>query len=148
MSGARDPREVKIQLARRQLGLDDDTYRAVLERVTGVRSSKGLSSGQIDAALAEFQRLGFQPAAGRKHSREPRSDLRLIFVLWRLLATAGHVRPGRGALNSFICSPNFAGKWGETPTDLRFLTLERAQDVIEALKDFCRRKGVPTERRR
>lgn len=142
---ARDPRLAKIHVAKKQLGLDDDTYRDVLQRVTGQRSSKGLIDGQIEAVLAEFMRLGWRPAQGKKLALEPRADLRFVFVLWALLAKAGRVKAGRPALNAFICAPNFARKWGEVPTDLRFLTPARASDVIEALKDLCHRHRVPME---
>ncbi|WP_281687592.1 gp16 family protein [Pseudomonas citronellolis] len=50
-----------IQIARRQLGMDDDTYRALLGRVAGVRSSTALSPRQVGLVLAELERLGWQP---------------------------------------------------------------------------------------
>lgn len=143
MSAAeRDPRQAQIHVARKQLGLDDDTYRDVLERVTGRRTSKGLDGRQMAAVIDEFKRLGWAAARPKVRSVEPRADLRLIYVLWRLLVEAGHVGAGRQALNAFIAAPNFQRKWGEVPTDLRFLTQPRAADVIEALKDMCSRHGV------
>lgn len=59
----------KIHIAKKDLGMDDDTYRAVLSRVAGVRSAKDLNPRQSAAILAEFARLGWKPAAkmaGRK----------------------------------------------------------------------------------
>ena len=53
--------KTKIQIARRQLGLDDHTYRAILQRSAGVESSKDLTPRQIGRVLAEFERLGWQP---------------------------------------------------------------------------------------
>lgn len=55
----------KIQIARRELGLDDDVYRSILARAAGVRSSKELTPRQIGRVLAEFERLGWvaKPAA-------------------------------------------------------------------------------------
>ncbi|MCX5512259.1 hypothetical protein C3941_09320 [Kaistia algarum] len=50
-----------IHVAKKQLGLDDETYRAVLHRVTGVSSSKDMTPAQHSAVLAEFRRLGFEP---------------------------------------------------------------------------------------
>ena len=49
----------RIHQAKKQLGLDEDTYRAVLERVTGQRSAASLSAAGRAAVLAEFTRLGF-----------------------------------------------------------------------------------------
>lgn len=59
----------KIHIAKAQLGLDDDTYRALLARVAGVRSAKELSPRQIGAVLAEFQRLGWTPKPAKKAGR-------------------------------------------------------------------------------
>lgn len=59
----------KIHIAKTQLGLDDDTYRAILARVAGVRSAKDLSPRQIGAVIAEFERLGWVPKAAKKTTR-------------------------------------------------------------------------------
>ena len=50
-----------IHVARRQLGLDDDDYRAMLERVTGKSSSTLLTSVESGKVLDEMRRLGFKP---------------------------------------------------------------------------------------
>lgn len=59
----------KIHIAKAQLGLDDDTYRALLARVAGVRSAKELSPRQVGAVLAEFERLGWTPKSAKKAGR-------------------------------------------------------------------------------
>lgn len=61
----------KIHIAKAQLGLDDDTYRALLARVAGVRSAKDLTTRQVGAVLREFERLGFQPKPARKGRAAP-----------------------------------------------------------------------------
>lgn len=60
----------KIHIAKAQLGLDDETYRAVLARVAGVRSAKDLGPRQIGAVLAEFERLGWKPAPAKNAGRK------------------------------------------------------------------------------
>lgn len=60
----------KIHIAKQQLGLDDDTYRALLARIAGVRSAKELSPRQVGAVLAEFERLGWQPKSAKKAGRK------------------------------------------------------------------------------
>jgi len=54
----------KIHLAKKQLGLDDDTYRAVIERITKGRtdSSGEMTEAERLALLDEFARKGFRPA--------------------------------------------------------------------------------------
>ncbi|WP_447588678.1 gp16 family protein [Aquipseudomonas campi] len=58
----------KIHIAKQQLGLDDETYRALLARVAGVRSAKELNPRQVGAVLREFERLGFQPKPSAKRT--------------------------------------------------------------------------------
>lgn len=56
----------KIHIAKQQLGLEDDIYRGLLNRVAGVSSSKSLNAKQATAVLAEFERLGWKPKPGTK----------------------------------------------------------------------------------
>lgn len=65
--------QAKIHIARQQLGMDDEGYRALLARVAGVRSSKDLGAKQIGAVLREFERLGFVPKASNKAKGKPRN---------------------------------------------------------------------------
>lgn len=51
----------KIKIAQKELGMDDDTYRAVLMRAAGRKSCTQMSDGQLEAVLREMQRLGFSP---------------------------------------------------------------------------------------
>lgn len=136
----RDPKLAQMHCARRDLGLDDDAYRAVLERATGKTSGADMTPAQRSAAVAEFRRLGWSAKTGK--APEPRRDHRFALVIWRKLSDAGAVKAGRPALNAFLGGRTFAAKWGDSPTDLRFLTPARTRDVIEALKDMARRHEV------
>ena len=60
----------KIHIAKKDLGLDDETYRALLVRVASVRSAKDLNPRQTDAVLAEFARLGWEPTQVKKQGRK------------------------------------------------------------------------------
>lgn len=51
-----------IHVARKQLGLDEDTYRAVALRVTGKSSARAMSEGERGRLLEELRRQGFKPA--------------------------------------------------------------------------------------
>lgn len=62
----------KIHVARRQLNMDDADYRALLQRAAGVVSSADIrQSGQLDAVMAEFRRLGFKDKPSARHGRVP-----------------------------------------------------------------------------
>lgn len=63
---AKRPGLTLIQIARRQLDMDDDAYRAMLMRTAGVESSKALTPRQVGRVLAELERLGFKPTSPKK----------------------------------------------------------------------------------
>lgn len=63
----------KIHIAKKDLGLDDETYRALLFRVAGVRSAKDLNPRTTGKVLAEFQRLGWKPATAKTGRKKPAS---------------------------------------------------------------------------
>lgn len=51
-----------IHVGRKQLGLDEDTYRALLTRVTGKASSADMSEAERIDVVDEMRRLGFKQA--------------------------------------------------------------------------------------
>ena len=55
----------KVHLAKKQLCLSDDEYRALLLGATGKESCRELSVAELSEVLNRCIRLGFQPAAGR-----------------------------------------------------------------------------------
>lgn len=61
----------QIHIARQQLGLSDDEYRAILARTAGVSSSKDLDDRTVGRVLHEFKRLGWKPRAPKRAGRVP-----------------------------------------------------------------------------
>lgn len=119
----------KVHIAKKQLVLDDDVYRQVLERVTGRRSAGDIDDAGLVSVLAEFRRLGWQPASNQ--TRPPRSrnpHVRKVWAVWKALCLSGAVRsPTRAALRAFVLSQTEV-------SDPEWLTPEQANQVIEALK--------------
>jgi len=65
----------QIHVAKKQLGMDDDSYRDLLARIAGTRSAIHLDPAGMRAVLAEFERLGFAPSyRGAKRRTEPTED--------------------------------------------------------------------------
>lgn len=125
----------KIHIAKAQMALDEECYRALLRRVTGKDSSKAMSLGQLEAVLAEFKRLGFagKPArAGRrKMAGEPQA--KKIRALWLVLYRMGALRdPSEEALAGFV-----ARACGVD--DLHWTTPADADRVIRALRGWIQR---------
>lgn len=55
----RNQRLAAIHVAKKTLGLDDDTYRDLLAQVTGERSAKQLGDEQLIDVLKRLESLGF-----------------------------------------------------------------------------------------
>lgn len=91
MKDARRALMAKIHIAKKDLGLDEDTYRAVLARhgASGDRpSSAQMTVAQLEAAVREFQAKGWtpkKPGAGRR-PRPPRNRAEQIAKIEALLA--------------------------------------------------------------
>ncbi len=58
-----------IHVARKQLDLDDDVYRAKLVAITGKSSTKDMTEAERLQVLDAFRKVGFQPASGRVAGR-------------------------------------------------------------------------------
>jgi len=122
----------KVHIAKKELALQEESYRAILERVTGRTSSKDCSKRQLEAVLGEFKRLGWTPKAG-KNSPSGRPHVRLIYALWKEAGIVGAVdNASTEGLRSFVARQT--GK--EAP---EFLKPAEANLVIEGLKAMIRR---------
>jgi phage gp16-like protein len=56
----------KIHIAKKELGLDDETYRDILEQIAGVRSSALLDEDSRILVIKRFKELGFKPAVKKE----------------------------------------------------------------------------------
>jgi phage gp16-like protein len=152
----------KLHLAKKELGLGDEDYRAILCRVTGKSSSADMTDAQMDAALAEFERLGWKakPSAGRAISgsdlkagrgasaaRPADPDGRRIpsaadhpvarkaTAMWISLYNLGAVRnPSNPALEAFAARQLGVAK-------LQWANQAHGYKLIEALKAMAERAG-------
>lgn len=131
----RNPLIAKLHIAKKQLGLDDASYRAVLERATGKTSSKDLGERQLVAAVEAFKALGFKAAAPRPVAKEePRKPyVAKIYALWGDLERSGTLNDASlQALSSFIKR--------QTGMDrAEWLGPEDANKVTEGLKAWLQR---------
>lgn len=71
----RRPAIVKVQIGRRDLGLREDDYRSILERLTGKTSSTDCTDAELGKVLDEFKAKGWTPkvVTGQK-VRKPESQ--------------------------------------------------------------------------
>jgi phage gp16-like protein len=75
----------KLHCARRDLGLDDGTYRALIARLAnGKRPAAALDDRELGAVLDEVRRLGFRsPKTSDPDQRPSAPQERLAIALWR-----------------------------------------------------------------
>lgn len=61
----------KIHIGKKELHLDDDTYRDVLWRVTGKRSCSDMTIAQLQDVVKDMESRGFKPKAAKTHGKKP-----------------------------------------------------------------------------
>ena len=134
-----------INIAKSQLGMVEEDYRAMLVRVTGKASLRALSEPEKADVITELKRLGFRKTKSSRPAAK-RRDVRYCHVLWGLLHKAGNTNIGGAkGLNAFIRA-RFSKAWGATPIDVDQMTDSRQiATVIEALQAWCKRAGIPTD---
>jgi hypothetical protein len=135
-----------LHVAKRECGLDDEAYRALLWGSCGVESASGVTTWkQYYAALEAFKKLGFRiqtktsRASGLKETdtETPRNPdwitARQEYFIRGLWDLASRVKDG-GSLRAMI---KRIGK----VDDIRFLQKADAQKVILALRDITKKAG-------
>ncbi|MGL6429860.1 MULTISPECIES: gp16 family protein [Aeromonas] len=135
-----------VQVGRRELGLDEEDYRALLESVTGARSAKGLSAAKLDAVITAMKGLGFKVKGGAQVAgrRSPPSsakvqapEVRKIRAIWITMYNDGFVRDGsEDALGSYIKRMTANANGGAGIARPEWLTSAQAERVLEALKKW------------
>ncbi len=125
----------KIHIAKAELGMNDDTYQALLKRITGYGSASELNLLERNKVLDEFKKLGWRPKPPKQDPSDWRAPrIRLIHSLWKQLCKKGAVKtPTEGALTLF-CKKHMQAErleWAEN-TELN--------KIVEILKAWQRRK--------
>lgn len=134
---------VKVQIARRDLGLDEDTYRAMLSRITGQTSATTCTDAQLGAVLSELKAKGWKPKVIKGGKIGPASRpkpaahpvARKARAMWISLHQLGVVRdPSEKALEAFARR--------QLGVDaMQWAVASDAYALIEALKGMANRAG-------
>lgn len=127
-----------IHIAKAQLGLEEDAYRALLVRVTGKNSAGAMTEAERQAVIAELKRRGFKVQAKAKSHRKAseKAWVRLIYALWRSIGEKGGIEDASvEALRSFV-------KKRTGVADPEWLTYKDADPLIRALKAMEARTKV------
>nr|WP_298797465.1 regulatory protein GemA [uncultured Acetobacter sp.] len=117
----------KLHVGRKQLGLEDADYRALLQRVTGKTSSTQCSEGELDLVLKEMKRVGFKTS---RPSGKP--WVRKVYALWDEMGPLLRSGGTREALRAYVLRMTKVS----AP---EFLDEPTARKVIEGLKAWQKR---------
>lgn len=145
-----------VQIGRRDLRLAEEDYRALLEGVTGARSAKGLSAGQLTLVLEAMKRLGFKPAVKRpvKGGMQKRlspvsgtpvrtAEIGVIRAIWITMAKHGLLRDGsETALDHYVERQTVRLNKGVGVARVAWLDGALAYSVLESLKHWHKRAMV------
>lgn len=127
----------KIHIAKKELGLDDVAYRALLKRVTGKDSAGKCNDFQLGKVLDELKARGWKPKTKRKSKtpfKKPKNDQEAkIYALWSALEEAGALNdPSPASLRAFVSRTTGVSA-------VEFLKPAQAAKVIEGLKSWLNR---------
>ena len=126
----------KIQIARKELAMDEDDYRQIVFDRTGRTSLKGASEGDLHNVLEVMKTKGFKPVPKiRRGSPAEHPMARKARALWISLYHLGVVRnPEEDALEAFAKRQIGCDR-------LVWARQSDAFKLIEALKDMAIRNG-------
>lgn len=128
----------KIHVAKKQLAIEEDSYRALLQRVTGLESLKAMDEHALETVLKELQRLGFKPKGGKRAGTRKMADTEQagkIRALWLDLYHLGEINDA---------SEENLARFVERMTKcraLQWLDSAQADAAIKALRGWLQRVG-------
>lgn len=141
-----DPKKRLVQLAhiaKSQLQMDDDIYRANLRAWTGKTSTREMTLSQLEKVCEGFKSLGFKPVAANKKApgKKPLQDdvLRKLGQIWTQMAAQGFILNGSyTALEAWAVKQSAHLNKGVVIERLEWMT-EIASTLVEQLKRWHRR---------
>lgn len=145
-----------VQVGRRSLGLDEETYRELLTQQSGKRSAAELTIQELDKVLLAMKGAGFKPTVKRgvKGGKQKRlspvsgtpvrtAEIGVIRAIWITMAKHGLLRDGsETALNHYVERQTVRLNNGIGVAEVAWLSEELAYPVLESLKNWHKRGMV------
>ncbi|WP_368165468.1 gp16 family protein [Aeromonas sp. R6-2] len=149
-----------VQVGRRTLGLDEETYRALLEQQSGKRSAAELTIPELDKVLLAMKGAGFKPKvkrpvkgavkAGESKRLSPArgahaktAEINVIRAVWITMHRHGLLHDGsETALNHYVERQTMRLNNGIGVAEVAWLTDGLAYQVLESLKNWHKRELV------
>ncbi len=145
-----------VQVGRRSLGLDDETYRELLTQQSGKRSAAELTLQELDKVLQAMKGAGFKPTVKRgvKGGKQKRlspvsgtqvrtAEIGVIRAIWIAMHRHGLLRDGsETALNHYVERQTVRINNGVGVAEVAWLSEALAYPVLESLKNWHKREMV------
>ncbi|EMH3444495.1 gp16 family protein [Vibrio harveyi] len=130
---------ILVQVAKRELNMDDDAYREMLFNVTGQRSAKNLSQWQLSKVIDRLKELGFKPKR-KPQSAQPRAlEVKKITAIWVTMHKQGFVKNGSAAAIDAYVRRMTSQMNGKGVDKAIWLNSYQASIVLESLKRWHHR---------
>lgn len=138
-----------IHVAKRELALDDDTYRFILDAETSKSSCRKMSIKELETVLSVLESKGFKRQTnGRKiaykkrlspKSGKVKTEIDKVRAVWISMAKQGFVRDGsETALDAYVRSITNRNK-GNGVDHVAWCNSSQTYTVLESLKPWHRR---------
>ncbi|WP_298640537.1 regulatory protein GemA [uncultured Cardiobacterium sp.] len=126
----------RIHIGKKKLGMDDDTYRAFLLRLTGKDSSKHMTMRERSRVIFEMTHLGAFKDGRRPLTRQQRACIAKWYDLRKIGAI---VSKDKSSLNRYV--KKFLGKWNVA--DLTDEETNKLYNMLEGwLSDERAKRGL------
>lgn len=142
-----------IHIAKQKLSIDEFSYRAMLERLTGKNSTKAMSVTELMKVMQELEQKGFKKTVKRQHSPSSKSAVKKsniatkIRAIWIEMHKQGIIRDGsEQALNKWvrgIANPILESRNQPIVLNVQSLNDQMASLVLERLKQWRKRTENP-----
>lgn len=145
-----------VQVGRRFLGLDEETYRELLVQQSGKRSAAELTLQELDKVLVAMKAAGFKPTVkhpvkgGKQKRLSPNrggpvktAEIGVIRAIWITMHRHGLLRDGsETALNHYVERQTVRLNKGVGVAEVAWLSEVLAYPVLESLKNWHKREMV------
>ncbi|MFM4963753.1 gp16 family protein [Aeromonas bivalvium] len=145
-----------VQVGRRSLGLDEETYRELLAQQSGKRSAAELTLQELDKVLLAMKGAGFKPTVKRAvNEGKPKrlspargapsrtAEIGVIRAIWITMHRHGLLRDGsETALNHYVERQTVRINKGVGVAEVAWLSEVLAYPVLESLKNWHKREMV------
>ncbi|EGP0948983.1 regulatory protein GemA [Salmonella enterica subsp. enterica serovar Java] len=129
-----------IHIARRSLGLDNDTYRTMLAAIIpGKSSCRDMSQPELQKVLKAMEEKGFKVKPTKKPRRmsSPSDTSLKIRAVWHTMHSNGFVRDGSDtALDRFVKRQTSQINGGQGVASLEWLRGDMEVTFLESLKQW------------